>query len=377
MVPLALAVGTVLFSLVVFELPAWLGAVDYRNLFQTASLIPWRGLGVIQDPELLYVRRPYEHLTGTAHGGNITYLYRIRDPQVYRYDARYDRSGFRNEEDFTQADIAVLGDSFVEAMEIAHDQLLTTRLAQLQRTSVAGLGLAGYGPQQQLVLLRRYAGPLKPKVVVWMFYEGNDLKNLTEYQQAVAHWTEAVRSVNSFSERSFSYNALRLVGRRLQLFKPPGDLRAGVFSDVEGTTSKVYFLDYATELIREELDALDQTGRILAEAHEYCAQRGIDLTMVFIPIKFRVYGGLCHFADISECRRWVVNDMPHRMRALLGGISGQNRLSGSDAWPGRSRKAATSPVSSRRHALVPCRPRGSRKTVEPAPRPPDGLAHLA
>jgi hypothetical protein len=40
------------------------------------------------------------------------------------------------------------------------------------------LGLAGAGPLLELATLTEYAAPLKPTVVLWLYFEGNDLRNL-------------------------------------------------------------------------------------------------------------------------------------------------------------------------------------------------------
>ena len=36
--------------------------------------------------------------------------------------------------------------------------------------SVANLGISGYGPEQELVVLKRYALDLQPKTIVWVFW---------------------------------------------------------------------------------------------------------------------------------------------------------------------------------------------------------------
>ena len=38
--------------------------------------------------------------------------------------------------------------------------------------------MSGTGPLHQLAILKEYVAPLKPKVVLWNFFEGNDLQEL-------------------------------------------------------------------------------------------------------------------------------------------------------------------------------------------------------
>jgi hypothetical protein len=101
------------------------------------------------------------------------------------------------------AHIAVIGDSYIESPMIQYSDLVTTRLSQLANKPVANLGQSGYGPQQELVVLQRYALSLHPKIVVWAFFEGNDLAEARTYSERAA----MIRERNAFDsawERSFT-----------------------------------------------------------------------------------------------------------------------------------------------------------------------------
>ena len=56
---------------------------------------------------------------------------------------RYDQNGFRNDQDLSSAEIAVLGDSYVESPMFPSSVLATTRLAEATHTSVANFGQSG------------------------------------------------------------------------------------------------------------------------------------------------------------------------------------------------------------------------------------------
>jgi len=84
--------------------------------------------------------------------------------------------------------IAVLGDSFVEAQQVAQDQ---TFCAVMQRAlgaclqprartvEVLNFGVDGYGTTQELITLRRRVWQFQPDAVVLAFFSGNDLRNNT------------------------------------------------------------------------------------------------------------------------------------------------------------------------------------------------------
>ncbi|MDP2471183.1 MAG: hypothetical protein Q8W45_10390 [Candidatus Palauibacterales bacterium] len=73
--------------------------------------------------------------------------------------------------------IALLGDSFVHGWCVPFDQTIVGQLRQFDH-SVLGIGLEGSGPLVQLGMEREYLAPLRPALVIWLFYEGNDLRDL-------------------------------------------------------------------------------------------------------------------------------------------------------------------------------------------------------
>jgi len=72
---------------------------------------------------------------------------------------------------------AIVGDSFVHGWCVPFEQTLVARIAEAD-SSVLGLGLEGSGPLVQLGIEREFLTPIRPDVVVWVFFEGNDLRDL-------------------------------------------------------------------------------------------------------------------------------------------------------------------------------------------------------
>ena len=82
--------------------------------------------------------------------------------------------------------IAVLGDSYAEAMQVERDQafwaLLPARLeacgfARGKRVETLNFGVSGYGTAQQYVMLRSSAMRYSPDLVLLQFTNGNDVKD--------------------------------------------------------------------------------------------------------------------------------------------------------------------------------------------------------
>jgi len=315
---LLLAAASVLFVLFCFELPALIGIFDYRTAIGPSHI--WWAPN-ITDPELLAIHRPHAHQRGSASGGDIASSYQIppSDLTQFQWDVIYDRNGFRNQRDLEQADIVVIGDSFVEGLTVTYAELGTSQLAQLQAVVVANLGQSTYGPLQELIVLKRYALPLHPRTVVWMFFEGNDLQDVIGYQHTTQHPPDFL---HTWWARSFTRSTSLAVKGFFEPFaKPPGTKRAGLCTGRDGKPITTYFGYRARPLTQEELRALDLTAYTIATAYKLCSAQKARLVFVFVPTKFRVLHDLCQFSEGSDCRNWALPDMPERLQVALHSIA--------------------------------------------------------
>ncbi len=82
--------------------------------------------------------------------------------------------------------VAVLGDSFTEAMQVPEDKSFTSLMAQDldncsplagKKIETLNFGVSGYGTAQELLILRHYVWDYSPDVVVLAFFTGNDVQN--------------------------------------------------------------------------------------------------------------------------------------------------------------------------------------------------------
>lgn len=80
-------------------------------------------------------------------------------------------------------DLALIGDSFVHGVCVgAEDQLATLIRGEIPNTLNAGV--LGAGPLTELAVLREYVSSTKPRIVLWFFYEGNDIEDLTKEEHS-------------------------------------------------------------------------------------------------------------------------------------------------------------------------------------------------
>ena len=96
----------------------------------------------------------------------------------------------------------IVGDSFVEGLHVAEPDLISARLAERLGEPVANLGRTGYGPQQELEVLRRHGLAMHPRAVVWAFYEGNDLQDVATYDDDRHQAARALREEPASRGRS-------------------------------------------------------------------------------------------------------------------------------------------------------------------------------
>jgi hypothetical protein len=91
-----------------------------------------------------------------------------------------DERGFNNPRGIWQSaniDIAAVGDSFTQGYCVPREKSFVGLLRQ-RYPATLNLGMAADGPLYMLASLREYLPHFRPKVVLWFYFEGNDLWDL-------------------------------------------------------------------------------------------------------------------------------------------------------------------------------------------------------
>ena len=91
-----------------------------------------------------------------------------------------DEHGFNNPQGLwrsRQIDIAALGDSFTQGYCVPPEKSFVG-VIRGRYPATLNLGMAGNGPLYMLASLREYLPNFKPKIVLWFYFEGNDLPEL-------------------------------------------------------------------------------------------------------------------------------------------------------------------------------------------------------
>lgn len=96
-----------------------------------------------------------------------------------------DEHGFNNpQRSWTkQPDVAMIGDSYTQGFCAQSPQDMAGQLRG-SGLGVLNLGILGSGPLKEFAIFREYAKPLQPRVVLWIYFEGNDLDDLDEEKKS-------------------------------------------------------------------------------------------------------------------------------------------------------------------------------------------------
>ena len=94
---------------------------------------------------------------------------------------RSDRYGFNNpdaEWDSPQIEWVLVGDSFTQGACVQPGEDIAGQIRLITGEGVLSLGIGGNGPLIELGTLKEYAELSKPKKVLWVYFEGNDMVDL-------------------------------------------------------------------------------------------------------------------------------------------------------------------------------------------------------
>jgi hypothetical protein len=90
-----------------------------------------------------------------------------------------DKNGFRNQSSLEHYPIVAVGDSFVASSHVSDDQAWVSLLSKKMNTDIYNLGVSGVDPGiywNNFVLIGQQ---FKPRLVLFMIYEGNDFKRIS------------------------------------------------------------------------------------------------------------------------------------------------------------------------------------------------------
>ena len=99
---------------------------------------------------------------------------------------RSDEHGFNNPKGLYvpgAVDGVVIGDSAGLGACVQPGEDVASQLRALTGLRILNLSQTGHGPLLELAMLREFGRVLKPRIVLWLYHEGNDLENVLEEEK--------------------------------------------------------------------------------------------------------------------------------------------------------------------------------------------------
>ncbi len=210
--------------------------------------------------------------------------------QIYRTD----RHGFNNPDwvwRATGVNVAMVGDSFVHGSCVPPDENMA---AELRRSEgpVVNVGVGGFGPLSELAALTEYVAPLKPPVVLWGFFEGNDLNNDLPSER------KAPILMRYFRDPDFSQGLIHKAPQVSRLLQDYLDRRLGEAMDRVDNPLETLVYYLSLNHLRDAIglgpvaigymggslpDQLDFFARVLKRARQRVHSWGGKLYVVYLP----------------------------------------------------------------------------------------------
>lgn len=105
----------------------------------------------------------------------------------FRTPVKINQEGFRDidhrkEKPQGVTRVLVIGDSFIEAMQVPLEATVARQLQSMldptgERVEVISMGISGFGTAGELLLYERFGRAYRPDIVILNFYAGNDVRN--------------------------------------------------------------------------------------------------------------------------------------------------------------------------------------------------------
>jgi len=213
-----------------------------------------------------------------------------------------------------QTRILLLGDSFIEALQVRREQSLGRQLAARlgPASEVVSAGVSGYGTASEFMFLEHEGWRYDPDLVMLAFYPGNDVKNnsptledalrpryqsdgtLLRVEGSDGDTASASHARKGWWERSQAFRYTR----QLVLLHPgvAGPLHTLGLLKIEGPRRAperngvpIDYEVFRPEVDPEWQDAWEHTFRLLGDMSESVRKRGKRFAVIIVPSRYQIY----------------------------------------------------------------------------------------
>lgn len=290
-----------------------LGARKANEAFPIYFRLPSHPSGEVyftRDPGSSWTGKPLQTLLKNHRSTDVAYS------DEAEITIRYSREGFRNADDLTDWDIAVVGDSFTESGYLPEKALFTDIAAQKLGKRVKNLGITDSGTFAQTHYLEAYGQAPSCKTAVLAFFEGNDLDdNETELRERSLFRATGEKPDHSIPRQSSLLKTILNLARDFKKIRLSDRSYANAFFKAGDKEIAVTIADAppsSADMSTEQSKALAIS---LDEYAAACTKVGMKSHLLYIPCKRRVmHGHLRHGNDYPQ-PQWQPGDLPEHLQA--------------------------------------------------------------
>jgi len=233
--------------------------------------------------------------------------------------------------------ILALGDSYVEAMQVAEPDAMTNRIERAlaggpRPVEVLNLGVSGHGTDDALDVLRTYGPRLEPDLVLLVFCLANDLENnlLEERCQLTGAGVTCREPERPSPRRLVFAHAKSWLSTSSQLyqatraaFTSPFWQRIGLRAQVAQTSGAA--MPFGHDLYRDPApaylqSALALTQGLLGALRNEAAQHGAELWILLVPLRDQVEDPRWSALAVEEPT--LLRDQPQRAITAIAEANG-------------------------------------------------------
>lgn len=236
-----------------------------------------------------------------------------------------DEHGFHNPRGMWakhSAEIIALGDSYTHGVCVPTDKGFVATIRS-QRPQTINLGVNGHGPLTSLATLKEYGASLKPRLVLWFYYEGNDLRDLDGWEKNSPLLKRYLKS--SFSQHLFE--------RQVEIDQALKDYVDGEMEKAKSSISieKILKLQYLRQAVQVFLERRPTEQGLPSELLEYLRHSGspaapedlqlFEQVLAEARDTARSWGGQLVFVYLPTWERYRIPELASQDRDRVLGIA--------------------------------------------------------
>ena len=274
--------------------------IDAALLVTPFRMLPNDGIPYIENDNLVFKEKilPLSGISNKIYVGGA-------ESGKYKF-YKTDRYGFNNLDADWDKDnnILIIGDSFAHGGYLDFKDNFVGNLKKLSKGSVISLAQPNNGPLLSLASLKEYGQKVNPKIILWMYYEGNDLvevieeeksKLLSKYlskefnQDLISKQKNIEKSYSLFVSKRLEELDLKNVKNKKEIFSLDNNKNNTLLSIIKLQRIRSIIFDDLAERIKnfEKKNSVSYLKEVLIQAKNTSDNINADLYFIYLPSSTR------------------------------------------------------------------------------------------